>query len=127
MIALVGGRRRIDELVVLDEIGEPLVGLAADEAVIAIEPLLQRPLRARRAGGDVLLRYIMVLAEPEGAPAGALQHLADGRAFIRNASAPARKTLRGFGDAGVAVEMMVAAGEEGGARRRAQRGRVPLR
>src|SRR5262245_7304868 len=73
VIALLGAAGLLDELVVLDEVRVPLIGLAAEKAVIAVETLLQRPFAAACAGGDVLLRNIVVLAEPERAPAGILQ------------------------------------------------------
>ena len=73
--------------------GIPLVGLAAEEAVEAIEPLLQRPLLARRAGGDVLLRHVVVLAQPEGAPAVILEELRHRRALERDASVRTRKSV----------------------------------
>ena len=78
VIALLGAVRLVDELVVVDEVGIPLVGLAAEEAVEAIEALLQRPLLAGGARGDVLLGNVVVLAQPERAPAGVLEQLRRG-------------------------------------------------
>ena len=43
VIAVVGGVRRFDEMVVVHEIGCVLVGLGAHEAVVALEPPTQRP------------------------------------------------------------------------------------
>ena len=55
VIALLRGVRLFDVVVVLDQVGIPLVGLAAEEAVEAVEALLQRPLLAgsRRRRGPV--------------------------------------------------------------------------
>ena len=77
MIALLRAVRRLDEAVVFDEVGIPLVGLAAQEAVEAVEAHLERPLLAARARGDVLLGDVVVLAQPEGAPAVVLEDLPD--------------------------------------------------
>ena len=44
VIALVGAVRRLDEAVVLDQVGVPVVGLTAEEAVEPVEALGQRPL-----------------------------------------------------------------------------------
>src|SRR5262249_51954322 len=76
--------------------------------------------------GYVLLRYIVVLAEPEGAPAIVLQNLPDRRAFGRQSSAPARKALRRFGNAGAGIDVMIAAGHKRRARWRARSCRMPL-
>ena len=77
VIALLRAVRLLDEPVVFDEVWIPLVGLAAQEAVEAVEALLERPLLAARAGGDILLGDVVVLAQPEGAPAVVLQDLPD--------------------------------------------------
>ena len=56
VVALLRRGRRLDEVVVLDEVRIPLVGLAADEPVVALEPLAERPRLAVAALGDILLR-----------------------------------------------------------------------
>ena len=127
VIPLFRAVRLVDELVVVDQVRIPLVGLAAEEAVEAIEALLQRPLLARRARGDVLLRHVVILAEPERAPAVVLEDLRHRRALERDASVRAGEAVRALGDRRHAVQVMVAAGQQRGARRRAQRGRMPLR
>ena len=117
----------VDELVVVDEVRIPLVGLAAEEAVEAIEALLQRPLLARCARGDVLLRHVVILAEPERAPAVVLEDLRHRRALQRDAPVRAGESVGALGDRRHAVEVMVAAGQERRAGRRAECRRVPLR
>jgi hypothetical protein len=62
VIALFRHVRLIDELVVLHQVRIPLIRFATEEAVESVEPLLQRPFRAVRARGDVLLGHIMILA-----------------------------------------------------------------
>ena len=76
----------VDEAVVFDEVGIPLVGLAAEEAVEAVEALLERPLLAARARGAVRLGDVVVLAQPEGAPAAVLEDLPDRGALVRDAA-----------------------------------------
>ena len=73
----------VDEVVVLDEVRIPLVGFAADEAVEAVEALVERPVLLARARADVLLGDVVVLAEPERAPAAVLQDLADRGTLLR--------------------------------------------
>ena len=116
----------LDEPVVLDQIGIPLIGLAAEEAVEPVKTLLQRPLRLTAAAGDVLLRHVVVLADPERAVAVVLQHLPDRRALRRCTRGSAGKTVGTLRDRREPVHMMVAAGQETGPGRRAQRGGVPL-
>src|SRR5262249_6217303 len=48
VISLVGRVRLFDELVVPDEIRIPLIRLTAEEPVVPIEALLERPLRSTR-------------------------------------------------------------------------------
>ena len=127
VIALFRAVRLVDELVVVDEIRIPLVGLAAEKAVEAIEALLQGPLLPRRTRGDVLLRHVVILAEPERTPPVVLEDLRHRRALERNASVRAGESVRTLGNRRHAVQVMVASGQERGASRRAQRRRVPLR
>ena len=127
VIALLRAVRLFDEMVVFHQVGIPLVGLAAEEAVEAVEALLQRPLLAAGARGDIRLGDVVVLAQPEGAPAAVLQDLPDGGALIREAAVRTGESVGPLGDAGHAVEVVVATGQEGGAGRRAQRRGVPLR
>ena len=114
-------------MVVFDQVGIPLVRFGAEEAIVAIEALLQWPLLAARARRDVRLGDEMALTQPEGAPSPILQDLAHRGALVRDATMPTRKARRRFRDRGHAVQVMITAGQERGARRRAQRRRVPLR
>jgi len=116
----------VDEFVVFDEVRIPLVSFAADEAVVTVETLLQRPFAAAGAGSDILFRHVVIFAEPERAPAGLLQNLADRRALRRKPATPTGESLRRFRNARTSIEMVIAAGQESRARRRAKRGRVPL-
>ena len=122
-IALEGiDRRRVAEQVRL-----PLAGVAADEAVEileahAVRPLIERPGLARLVEGRVV-----VLAEPRGRVAVVLQDRADGALLDRDDRVVAREAGRDFADHAEADRVMVAAGDERRARRRAERGRMEVR
>jgi hypothetical protein len=49
VVAVLGPVRLLDVVVVLGEVGIPLVGLAADEPVEAVVPQPERPVLLRRA------------------------------------------------------------------------------
>lgn len=53
----------IDEIVVVDQVTIPVVGLTAEEAVIKVKAVLQRLLRLRPAGADVLFGRVVVSAQ----------------------------------------------------------------
>jgi hypothetical protein len=127
VIALLGRVRRFDRTVVLDQVGIPVVGFAANEAVVAVEAHAQRPALLAGAQGNISLGHVVVLAQPERAPAAVLQDLSDCGALLRNTGHVAGKSVRSFCDACTAVEVVVASSQERGARWRAQRRRVPLR
>jgi hypothetical protein len=114
VIPLFRAVRLVDELVVVDEIRIPLIGLAAEEAVEAIEALLQRPLRARCARGDILLGHVVILAEPEGAPAVVLEDLRHRGTLQRDAPVRAGESIGPLGDRGHAIQVMVAPGQKRG-------------
>jgi hypothetical protein len=62
VVALLRCGWRLDEVVVLDEVGIPLVGLAAYKSIVTLEPLAERPTLAVAALGDIRLRNVVVLA-----------------------------------------------------------------
>ena len=104
----------------------PLVRVAAHEAVEVLEAHADRPLveRADRAGLE--RRRVVVLAEPGGAVAVVPQYLADRGFVLGDEAVVPRVAGRLFGDDAVADRVVVAAGDQRGARRRAQRGRVKV-
>src|SRR5271170_414116 len=101
----------INEVVVFDEVGIPLVRLAAEEAVVAVEPSLQRPIRTVRTRGHILLSNVMVFAKPECAPSGVLKNLPNSCALCWKTAIRSGEPARGFGDRGHAVEMVVTSGK----------------
>jgi hypothetical protein len=126
VVALFGGARRFDGVVVLDEVGIPLVGLAAEESVEPVEALGQRPFRSAAGRGEILHRHIVVLAQPHRGVPVVLEHLADGRALGGQSSGRTGEAHRALGDRGTAVDMVIAPGQERRTGGGAQRGRVPL-
>ena len=72
-----------DEVIILDQIGKPIVGLAAKKAVKSIKTLLKRPFCPARTGSHILLRHIVVLADPEGAVAVIPKDIGNRRHLIR--------------------------------------------
>ena len=127
VVPLLRGVRRLDEAVVLHQVGVPLVGLAAEEAVEPVETHRERPGGLAAAGGDVLLGHVVVLAHPERRVAVVLQDLTDRRALSREAARVAGVAVRALHDDPDAVGVVVPPGQERRARRRADRRRVPLR
>ena len=128
VVALLGQVRLVDVVVVLDQVGIPLVGLAADEAVEAVEAARERPVALRGAHRPLVDRDVVVLADPERVPAVLAQDLGHG---TRSPSGCARcgpgSPVAPSAIVANAVLVVVAAGQEARARRRAQRRRVPLR
>jgi hypothetical protein len=127
VVAVLGPVRLLDVAVVLGEVRVPLVGLAADEPVEAVVAQPEGPVLLRRAHRPRVDRRVVVLADPERAPAGVAQHGRHGGVLTRDVGVVAGEPGRGLGDRGEPVLMVVAPGQEHRTRRRAQRGRVPLR
>src|SRR5581483_1783422 len=100
MVAVFRRSGRLDEVIVFDEVRVPLVGLAADEPVVALETLAERPCLAVATLGDILFRNVVVLAEPESAVTIVLEDLRNGGGLRRDTTRPARKAVGAFGDGG---------------------------
>ena len=110
----------IDWRGVAEQVRLPLAGVAADEAVEILEahadgPLVERPDLAGLKG-----RRVVVLAEPRGGVAVVQEDAADGGLVFRDDAVVAGKTGGLFGDHAEAGRVMVAAGDQRGARRRAE-------
>jgi hypothetical protein len=116
----------VDVVVVLGQVRIPLVRLAADEPVEAVVAQPERPVLLRRTHRPGVDRRVVVLADPERAPAGVTQHGGHGGVLARDVGVVAGEPGRGLGDRGEPVLMVVAPGQEHRAGRRAQRGGVPL-
>ena len=113
---------RIDGRGVAEQVRLPLARVAADEAVEVFEAHADRPLveRADLAGRES--RRVVILAEPRRGEAVVLQDAADRRLVLRDDAVVARETGRLFRDHAETHRMMVAAGDQRCARRRAERG-----
>ena len=118
-------RRRDPGHTVIDR-RSPLVGLAAEETVELVEARARRPAVGRPGDADLPRRGLVVLAEEAGAVAVQAQHLRQRRDVVRPLSRVAREGRGRFGDAAHVVHVVVAAGEQGRPRRRADRGGVEL-
>ena len=112
VIPLFRRRRLIDELVVLHQIGIPVVGLAAEEPIEPIEPLLERPLRPTGAARDVFHGDVVIFSQPERAVAVVLKHLTDGGALSREPPGGAGKSVCCFGDRRTAIDIVIATREK---------------
>jgi hypothetical protein len=69
------GIRLLDGMVVLDEVGIPLVGFAADDPITAIKAILKRPQFAACTRRSIRFGHVVILAQPEGAPGRFLEDL----------------------------------------------------
>ena len=126
VVALLGGVGLLDVAVVLGEGRVPVVGLTADESVEAVVALRERPVLLGRARGPLVDRDVVVLADPERRPSGVAQQIRhrDVRRWdVRVVSGEAGGR---FGNRRETVEMVISSGQERRARRRTQRGGVPL-
>jgi hypothetical protein len=112
VVALLRHVGLVDVVVVLDEVGIPVVRLAPDEAVEAVEASGERPVALRRAHGPLVDRHVVVLADPERVPARLAEHLRHRRALHRDVARVAGEALGALGDLGEAVLVVVAAGQE---------------
>ena len=104
--------------------GRPLVGLAADEAIELVEARARRPAIVRTGDRDFPGRRLVVLAEGGRAVAVHPQDLGQWRHAFGADAGIARKAGGEFHDRARIVDVVIAAGQERGTRRAAERGRV---
>ena len=124
VVALLGRPGRLDRVVVVDEVGVPLARVAAEEAVEALEAASQRPAVVRPGRRLLVARREVPLADHVRAVAVLEQHLRQHAVLERHHAVVARVARGELGDAGHAVAVVVAPGDDAGAARRAQRRRV---
>ncbi len=124
VISLLRGFGRFDGVVVIHEVRIVLVRVATQEAIEALEAACQGPAVIGPGGRGLVGRREVPLADRVGAVAVLQQHLREEPVRERNVPVAARIAGRAFGDAGHRVGMMVAPGENAGARGRAERGGV---
>ncbi len=116
VIALLRRLRRFDLAVVVDEIGVVLAGVAAEEAIVALEAAPQRPAVVGPGGTDLLGGRQMPFPERVGVVALPEQNLGQEAILERDRAVGAGIALRAFGDARHRVGMMIAPGQDAGAR-----------
>ena len=124
MIAVGVRAGRIDVRVVRDELGRVLVGLGIEEAVEAVEAAPQRPAVERTGGPALGQRRDVPFADHVVAIAVHAQHLGERARLARDLAAVAGIAGIEIGEAADADRMVIAPGEQCGARRRAHRGGV---
>jgi len=91
VVAVLGQRRLGRRVVVVDQVGIPLVGLAAEEPVVALEAAAERPLPLRRGEVHLVLGAQVPLPDHVGVPATLAQHLGDVGALERDVAVRVRK------------------------------------
>ena len=105
----------------------PLVGLGAHEAVEVIEPQAARPLLERACQTVFVAWCVVVLAEPGRRVAILLQDFADRRVLPPDDRVIPRIAGRLLSEYTESHAVVVAPGQQRGARGRAERGRVEVR
>ena len=123
-VAFLRRARRLDRRRALVEARIVLIGFAADEPVEVFESGARWPLRERADRRDFPDRDFVALSELSGRVSVQFERLGQRRFVLRTHAAVARSRRRHLGNRTHAHRMMVAAGEERLARRRAERGRM---
>ncbi len=127
VVTLLGRLRRLDLMVVEDQVGIVLVGVTAEEAVVAVEPAPQRPAVVRAGRADLFRGCQVPFADAERGIAVRQQHLGQEPVLERDRTVGARVARRPLGDARHAVGVVVSPVQHAGPRRRAQRRGVHVR
>ncbi len=124
VVALLRRLVRLDRRGALVERRVALVRLAAEEAVEVLEAHAGRPLPVRPHRARLPHRHLVALAELRGAVAVELQDLGQRGGGVRPDRVVARRRRRQLGDVAHPDRVVVAAGQQRRAGRRAQRRRV---
>src|SRR5262249_48081559 len=126
VIALFRGLWSLDLHIVTHQLRVVLVRVAAKKTIIAFKSPTQWPAIIGAGGPGLLGRRQMPFAERISVVAILLQDLGKKAVLERDLAVGAREALGPFGDACHAVGVVIAPGQDTGARRRAQRGRVHI-
>jgi len=124
VVALLGGAGRLHLGVVADQLGRPLVGLGAEEAVVALEPEAERPPVERPGRGVLPLRGQVPLPHGHRVVAVVAQHPRQRGGAARDPAVVAREPQRRLLGHAHPDRMVVAAGQQRGPGRRAHGGDV---
>jgi hypothetical protein len=112
VVALRGGARLIDRVVVVDEVGIPLVRLGPQEPVPPFEAPAGRPVTTSRREIHLVSGAQVPLAHHVRVPAALTEDLRQHPVLRWDGAASVRKSDRRLGDARHAVAGVVAAGEQ---------------
>ena len=107
VVALLGRLRRLDLVVVEDQVGIVLMGVAAEETVVPVEATTQRPAIVGAGCADLFRRGQVPFADAEGGIAVREQHLGQESVLERNRTVGAREAGGPLGDARHAVGVVV--------------------
>ena len=124
VVPVLGPARWLDVVVVAQQVRGPMVGVALQEAVVALEPEAERPGVEGTGGRALPARCEVPLAHGHGGVAGVAQEAGEGGGRLGQAGVIAGEGQRDVGQESHPDRVVVAPGEEGGPRRRAQRGDV---
>ncbi len=124
VIALFGRLLGLDGVIVVDQLGIVLMGVAAEKPVVPLEPAPERPPVVRASRGNLVRRRQVPLAERVRVVSVLQQDLGQHPVLERDVAVPAGIAGGPFRDARHRVRMVIAAGQDARARRRAERGRV---
>ena len=127
VVALFRSTRLVDRVVVVDEIRIPLARFGPEEPVPALEAAAGWPIAPRRGEIHLVVGAEMPLAHHVGVPALVAENLGDRAVLGRNRAACVREADCRLGDARHAVTGVISPGQQTGAGRRAECGRMPLR
>ena len=111
---------RFDCVVVVDQLRIPLVGIAAQETVVALEAAAKRPAVVRTCCRLMFGRRQVPLADAKGIITLRQQHLADHALVERQDGVVAGVPSRSLGDRAKTHRVVIAPGGNTGTRRRAQ-------
>ena len=126
VIAVLGGPRGSHDVVVVVEARHELVGLAAVEAVPAIEPPAERPGGTRARHVRLVLGTQMPFAHGVGGVAAGPKDLGEEPVLTRRPAPVTGKAHGEIGDPSHAAAVMVAPGQQTGPGGRAERGGVKV-
>src|SRR3954467_10481524 len=112
MVTLLGRTWRRDWVVVVDQLGIPLIGSAAHEAVEPFEASRERPMSLRGGKIGLLERREMPFADAVGVVSVVGEHLREQSRFIGNAAVSVRETIGELLDGRHSNRRGVATGEQ---------------
>ena len=124
VVAVLGPARRLDVVVVADQVRRPVVGVALEEAVVALEAEAERPGVEGPGGRALPARREVPLADGQGRVPGVAQQARERGGRLGQAGVVAGEGQRDVGQESHPDGVVVAPGEERRPCRRAQRGDV---